>query len=158
MCLMKTATVSPTAKVIMCSTPFLLPIGVLPRPWSSGVSNGRRCVTPSLKKRVWMFASTTAAMNDRASSSYPPFTKDPLSELWKRKASRPKRVSSIGGSEPLTPLFAICERNCLSYLKASKRSRQSWTSRKPHPSLFRCNDILICVMPKPIRRKPRSAI
>lgn len=41
MSLMKTETVSPMAKAIMCSMPFPLPIGDQRKPWSSGVNNGQ---------------------------------------------------------------------------------------------------------------------
>lgn len=80
------------------------------------------------------------------------------SEPWKRKASRPKRASSIAGSEEPMPLFVICEKVCRPCWRLSKKSRQNWISRNPSRSSFRCKDILICATPKPIPRRPGSTI
>lgn len=82
----------------------------------------------------------------------------PTVRAMEKNALKQKRASSTDGSKPATPLSAICERTCPSCLKPLRRSRQNWTSHNPIPSLFRCKDILIPVMSKPIRRKQESAI
>ena len=87
-------------------------------------------------------------MNGRASSNYRHDTKARQSEPWRRKASRPKRASSIAGSNEPMPLSEICEKVWRRCWSLSKKSRQSWTSRNPIPSSFRCKDILICATPR----------
>ena len=62
----RTATVSGTRTESLFSTPFPLPTGAVPKRWNIGVKHGRRCAMPSLRKKVLMFVSTTAAMNGKA--------------------------------------------------------------------------------------------
>ena len=50
----------------MCSTPFPLPTGAVPKRWNIGVRHGRNYATPSLRKRGLTFVSTTEAMSVRA--------------------------------------------------------------------------------------------
>ena len=63
-----------------------------------------------------------AAMRARVWSYYLSNTKDRLSELWRRKALKPKRASSTDRSELPTPLSVIYEKSAGISLKAPNKS------------------------------------
>ncbi len=67
----RTATVSGTQMESLCSTPFPLPTGAVPKRWNTGGRHGRSYATPSLLKRGLTFVSTTEAMSVRAWSFFP---------------------------------------------------------------------------------------
>ena len=51
----RTATVSGTQTESLCSTPFPLPTGAVPKRWNTGGRHGRSYATPSLRKRGLTF-------------------------------------------------------------------------------------------------------
>ena len=133
----RTATVSETQTESLCSTPFPLPTGVVPKRWNIGVKHGRSYAMPSLRKNVLMFVSTTGAMSVRAWSFFPPSTRAQPSGQWRRKVSAPKRESSTAGSKPPMPLSVTSRRKSLFCLIGLPKQKQSLPSHR-HPTLFLC--------------------
>ena len=64
----------------------------VPTPWSIGGRRGLICAIRSLQKRNWTAGLTTAAMNDKALTSFPPSMRVGPSGRWKQRASAPTRV------------------------------------------------------------------
>ena len=87
----RTATVSETQTESLCSTPFPLPTGAVPKRWNIGGRHGRNYATPSLRRKGLMFVSTTEAMSVRAWSFFPPSMRAQPSGQWRRKAYVPTR-------------------------------------------------------------------
>ena len=63
--------VSETQTETLCSTPFPLPTGAVPKRWNIGGRHGRNYTTPSLRRKGLMFVSTTEAMSVRAWIYFP---------------------------------------------------------------------------------------
>ena len=87
----------------MCSTLRPPPIGAALKPWSIGGRNGLSCATRSLRRKVWIVGSTTAAMPVKALNRFLPSTRDRLSAQWKRRAFAPPRATSTAGFAKPTP-------------------------------------------------------
>ena len=87
----------------MCSTLRPPPIGAALKPWSIGGRNGLICATRSLRRKVWIVGSTTAAMPVKALNRFLLFMRDRLSAQWKRRASAPTRATSTAGFAKPTP-------------------------------------------------------
>ena len=87
----------------MCSTLRPPPIGAALKPWSIGGRNGLICATRSLRRKVWIVGSTTAAMPVKALNRFLPSTRDRLSARWKRRAFAPPRATSTAGFAKPTP-------------------------------------------------------
>lgn len=58
----------------MCSTLRRPPIGAVPKPWSIGGRRGLICAIRSLRRKVWIAGSTTAAMSGKALNRFLPIT------------------------------------------------------------------------------------
>lgn len=58
----------------MCSTLRRPPIGAVPKPWSIGGKRGLICAIISLRRKVWIAGSTTAAMPVKALNRFLPIT------------------------------------------------------------------------------------
>ena len=133
----RTATVFGTQTESLCSTPFPLPTGAVPKRWNTGGRHGRSYATPSLRKRGLTFVSTTEAMSVRAWSFFPPSTRAQPSGQWRRKAYAPRRASSTAGSRQPMPLSGTSRRKSLSCSIGLPKQKQSLPSRR-HPTLFLC--------------------
>jgi type IV secretion system protein VirD4 len=92
---------------------------------------------PSLRKKVLMFVSTTAAMNGKAWIYFPLSMKAQPSGQWRRKAYAPKRASSTAGSRQPMPLSGTSRRKSLSCSIGLPKQKRSLPSRR-HPTLFLC--------------------
>ena len=88
---------SGTKQETMCSTLCRPPTGAVPKPWSIGGKHGLICAIRSLRRKVWIAGSTTAAMPVKALNRFLPSTRDRLSARWKRRASAPIRATSTAG-------------------------------------------------------------
>ncbi len=73
--------------------PSIPPIGILPKGSNRGAPHGATPSMPSLKKREFFHASTTALMRGKASNKFQPFMKAPTFASWSRKASARKKAS-----------------------------------------------------------------
>ena len=92
-----------TRQATMYSTLCRPPIGASRRRWKNGGRRGLICATRSLRRKVWIARSTTAAMNDKALNRFLPSMRDRLSARWKRRASAPTRATSTAGFAKPTP-------------------------------------------------------
>ena len=63
-----------TRQATMCSTLCRPPIGASRRRWKNGGRRGLICATRSLRRKVWIAGSTTAAMPVKALNRFLPFT------------------------------------------------------------------------------------
>ena len=103
MCWTSMVSASGMRQATMYSTLCRPPIGAALKPWSIGGRRGLICATRSLRRKVWIARSTTAAMNDKALNRFLLFMRDRLSAQWKRRASVPTRATSTAGFAKPTP-------------------------------------------------------
>ena len=86
-----------------CSTLCRPPTGAVPKPWSIGGRRGLICAIGSLRRKVWIAGSTTAAMPVKALNRFLPSMRGRLSAQWERRASVPTRSTSTAGFAKPTP-------------------------------------------------------